>query len=152
MTSFVVDASVAIKWVVPETGTIEALELLSRAALVAPGLLPVECANILWKKVTRGEMDADEADLAARLLEGATLEIVPTRHLLRRAVELAVRIGHPAYDCLYLAVAAERGEPFVTADERLVRELAQLPSSAHGCEASTVPEALRMIGPDEPPT
>ena len=148
MSSFVVDASVAIKWVVPETDTIEALELLSRAALVAPDLLPVECANILRKKVTRGEMDADEADLAARLLEGATLEIVPTRHLLRRAVELAVRIGHPAYDCLYLAVAAEREEPFVTADERLVRKLARLPSAVREGEALTVTEALRTIGSD----
>ena len=48
MSTFVIDASVAIKWVVEEPGTPEAL-LLRRHRLLAPDLLMAECANILWK-------------------------------------------------------------------------------------------------------
>ena len=74
--------------------------------------------------MTRGELDAREADTAARLLETSTLETRGTRHLLGRATALAVSLGHPAYDCLYLALAREMDLPFVTADGRLVRKLA----------------------------
>ena len=126
----VVDASVVIKWVVPEAGTIDALALLERHSLCAPDLVVAECANILWKKVTRGELEREEAEAAARLLEASALETRGTRHLLGRATSLAVSLGHPAYDCLYLALAQELGLPFVTADERLVRKLASTWSSS----------------------
>lgn len=49
----VIDASVAIKWVVDEPGTTEALALRRKAKLIAPDLLIAECANILWKKARR---------------------------------------------------------------------------------------------------
>ena len=49
MSGLVIDASVAIKWVIEEAGTKEALAL-RRQALAAPDLLVAECANILWKK------------------------------------------------------------------------------------------------------
>ena len=47
MNSFVIDASIAVKWVVEEEGTQEALILRQRAKLLAPELLVAECANIL---------------------------------------------------------------------------------------------------------
>jgi predicted nucleic acid-binding protein len=34
---------------------------------------------------------------------------------------LAIALDHPAYDCLYLALAVETGCPFVTADRVFVR-------------------------------
>ena len=123
----IVDASVVIKWVVPEAGTIDALALLERFSLCAPELVVAECANILWKKVTRDELDVGEADTAARLLEASALETRGSRHLLGRATALAVSLGHPAYDCLYLVLAQELDLPFVTADERLVRKIAGAP-------------------------
>ena len=69
MKTFVVDASIAIKWVVEEAGTTQALALRKNARLIAPDLLVAECANILWKKTQRGELSPEEAELAARLLE-----------------------------------------------------------------------------------
>jgi predicted nucleic acid-binding protein len=121
----VIDASIAIKWVVEEEGTPEALALRSTANLVAPDLIVAECANILWKKVGRGELRRREAVLAGRLLERAEVELVPTRPFLAAVTRLAVDLGHPAYDCFYLALADAQGCRFVTADDRLLRKLSE---------------------------
>jgi predicted nucleic acid-binding protein len=125
MNTLVIDASIAVKWVVEEGGTEEALILRRRAKLVAPELLTAECANILWKKCQRGELSKDETFLAAQLLQAANIEFLPTRLLLEEATRIAVELDHPAYDCLYLALALERGCRFVTADKRFVRKLAE---------------------------
>ena len=61
MNTFVIDASIAVKWVVEENGTAEALVLRQKAKLIAPELLVAECANILWKKVQRHELLKEEA-------------------------------------------------------------------------------------------
>lgn len=123
MTTLVIDASVAIKWVVDEDGTPDALALRRKARLVAPELLVAECANILWKKVQWAELSTEEALLAARLLQGADIELLPIRSLLAEATRLAIELGHAAYDCLYLALAVANDCRFVTADERLLRKL-----------------------------
>jgi predicted nucleic acid-binding protein len=123
--TLVIDASIAVKWVVEEHGTAEALVLRQKAKLIAPELLIAECANILWKKVQRGELLKDEALLAARLLQGAEIELLPTRFLFEAATRMSIEIDHPAYDCLYLALALEKKCQFVTADERLLRKLHQ---------------------------
>lgn len=125
MNTLVIDASIAVKWVVEEEGTKEALILRRRAKLVAPELLTAECANILWEKCQRDELSKDEAFLAAQLLQAADIEFLPTRLLLEAATRIAVELDHPAYDCLYLALASERDCRFVTADERLVRKVAE---------------------------
>jgi len=121
----VIDASIAIKWVVEEEGTPAALALRQQAKLMAPELLVAECANILWKKVLRGELSREEAVLAARLLEGAEIELLPTRSLLEVATRMSIELNHPAYDCLYLALAAKNKCQFVTADNRFLQKLRQ---------------------------
>ena len=127
MTTFVIDASVAIKWVIDEPGTTEALGL-RRHRLLAPDLLIVECANILWKKVRRKELSEDEAVLAARLLVRSDMELSPMRGLLEPATRLAIALDHPAYECAYLALAVARGCDFVTADAALCRRELCLPA------------------------
>jgi predicted nucleic acid-binding protein len=121
--TLVIDASIAIKWVIEEEGTSQALTLRRKAKLLAPELLVAECANILWKKARRNELSREEALLAARLLQTAAIELVPTRSLLAAATRIAIELDHPAYDCLYLALAIENGCRFVTADERFLRKL-----------------------------
>jgi predicted nucleic acid-binding protein len=125
VTTLVVDASIAVKWVVEEDGTRQALILRREARLIAPDLLIAECANILWKKVQRNELSKEEALLAARLLQGAEIELLPTRSSMEAATRIAIELDHPAYDCIYLALAIENGCKFVTADERLLRKLDQ---------------------------
>ena len=125
MITQVIDSSAAIKWVVEEAGSPQAITLRSRSRLVAPDLLTAECANVLWKKVQRGEFNAEEADLAAKLLERSDVELMPMRGLLAEATKIAVAESHPAYDCIYLALALFNEWRFVTADERLVRRVRQ---------------------------
>ena len=122
MNTLVIDASVAIKWVVEEHDTAAALSL-RREKLLAPDLLAAECANVLWKKVRRHELSQDEALLAARLIAGADIELLPTRSLLETAARIAIDLDHPAYDCVYIALAVANRCRFVTADERLLRKL-----------------------------
>ncbi|MGO9685056.1 MAG: type II toxin-antitoxin system VapC family toxin, partial [Beijerinckiaceae bacterium] len=81
---------------VEEIGTPEALALRQKAKLIAPELLVAECANILWKKVQRNELMHDEALLAARLLQGAEIELLPMRFLLESATQISIEIDHPA--------------------------------------------------------
>jgi predicted nucleic acid-binding protein len=121
--TLVIDASIAIKWVIEEEGTPQALTLRRTARLLAPELLVAECANILWKKARRNELSREEALLAARLLQTAAIELVPTRSLLAAATRIAIELDHPAYDCHYLALAIENDCRFVTADERFLRKL-----------------------------
>ena len=88
----------------------------------------IECANILWKKVQRGEVDVqtamdDLADLAA-----LDLDATPCAALMTRALALACAHGLSAYDGCYVALAERQTIPLVTADERLVQKLA---GSAH---------------------
>jgi predicted nucleic acid-binding protein len=125
VSTLVIDASIAIKWVVEEQGTSEALALRQRAKLIAPDLLVAECANILWKKVQRRELAKEEAVIAAGLLQGVDIELLPMRSLLESAARMAIELDHPAYDCIYLALAVANDCPLVTADERLLRKLSQ---------------------------
>lgn len=122
MTDLIIDASVAIKWVIEEPGTAEALAL-RKYRLSAPELLVSECANVLWKKVRRNELSGPEALIAARLLERADIDLVPMRNLLEPATKLAIALNHPAYDCIYVALAEATNTMFITADELLARRL-----------------------------
>lgn len=141
MNTAVIDASIAIKWVVEEEGTPQSLTLLRRRKLMAPELLVAECANILWRKVRLNELSKDEAHLAARLLQVAAIDLVPSRTLLEAATRIAIELDHPAYDCLYLALAIERDCLFVTADERFLRKLREGRRTRYRANAVSLREA-----------
>ena len=142
MTPLIIDASIAVKWVVDEAGTAEALALKRTRRLAAPDLLVAECANILWKKVRRGELSPEEASLAARLLQRIDIDLRPMRPFLDAATRIAVMLDHPAYDCLYLAMAETDGTRFVTADERLLRKVCQDPTGRFAAMVVSLPDAF----------
>ena len=122
--SWVVDASVAVKWVVPETLSAEADRLLgSEQPLLAPDLLLIEAANVLWKKIHRKELSAAEAGRALDVLSVSGVLLCPTQPLLGRALVMAQRLQHPVYDCVYLALSEREQATLVTADERLLAQV-----------------------------
>lgn len=125
MTVLVVDASVVLKWVIPEDPLAEteaARAIMRRARFVAPRLLDLECASVLWRKLRRGEITRDQADLMALALDSAPLGRVPEAGLWVRALSLAADRDHPPYDCAYVALAERVGaDGVVTADRRFAR-------------------------------
>jgi len=115
-----VDASVVVKWYLPEDGSEQAASLLRDR--VAPDLLAAEMGNVLWKKVRAGELQACEAlDIVAAFSRECPVELRPGRPLLGLALDIALRQGCTVYDALYAAVALTEGCPLVTADADLVR-------------------------------
>ena len=125
MTSVVVDASVAVKWVLDETYSPEAVALLQEWAnagmrVIAPALQAYELTNILHKRVGRADMTIDEAYVALTELLGADVTYEHDAATSLRALELAHQFGLPAtYDAHYLALAEREGCEYWTADERL---------------------------------
>ena len=132
MTPVVVDASVAVKWFVPEIHAERAAGLLDgRYELLAPDLILPESTNAILKKVGRGELTADEGRQIIAALRDAPVETTPTAALMAPAYEIAGRTGRTVYDALYVALAVARECVFVTADARLAASLAGGPLGSH---------------------
>jgi predicted nucleic acid-binding protein len=123
----IVDASVVVKWFVAEKLHEDARELLTGdEPLFAPDIVAAEVANALWVKVGRGEIhDAVATRCIAAVSGRGEPELRPTTPLVSRAFQLALRLGHPVYDCVYIALAAQLDHPLVTADRRLVNAARQ---------------------------
>ena len=142
----VVDASLAVKWLVEEEDSDKAHAALASwvaqdITRIAPYLMPFEVANALHRRVARGEFNiADSARMVTRLL-GSQLELYHSQSLHARALQLANQLSQGAvYDAHYLALAEEFGCDLWTADKRFYRAV------SHGVNN------VRCLGnPDIPP-
>lgn len=127
----VIDASVGLKWVLPEPDAAAALALRDRlretgAPAHVPDLFWAETANVLWR-LTRspgGGLEPDEARGVLGTLGQAPLITTAVEPVAGRALEIACGIGVTVYDATYIAVAELRGARLWTADARLVRATA----------------------------
>jgi predicted nucleic acid-binding protein len=81
-------------------------------------------------------MSAEVVGLAIKLIQADALEIVPMRPLMEAAIGLALAIDHPAYDCLFAALALREQCPFITADVKFLRK-----ARGRGIEVMTLEEA-----------
>jgi predicted nucleic acid-binding protein len=126
---YVVDASVVLKWFLPESDNAVADSLLEKflndeADLIAPDVLLLEVASALWKRVVlRNELTADEATLIYRDLLTMPLSLIATETLAEAAFQWAMKHRHQVYDALYCTLALERQCNFVTADRTMVNKL-----------------------------
>jgi predicted nucleic acid-binding protein len=119
--TLVVDASVAVKWVLPEPDSDRAAALRkSEDDIIAPSLVIAEIGNALWKSALRGDIGTAEASEALQLAVSHFARIVPLDDLAVRATELAIDLRHPIYDCFYLALAERERVPIVSADSKLL--------------------------------
>ena len=124
MKPLVIDASVAIKWFIPEQGSDKAIRLLdSKRPLIAPDLIRPEIANILWKLKSRRLLKADLLQQMLADFLAMPLDIYDSQPFIQAAFDLAVETGRTVYDSLYLALAIGTNGTLVTADKRLTNAL-----------------------------
>jgi predicted nucleic acid-binding protein len=114
----VLDASVAVKWLVAESDSPLADWKQGRVELVAPSLLLAEVANALWKKVIRDELDSGRAACSFSYFRLLNLPLVPVERLVADALDFSFFYNHPVYDCAYLALAVREQCLVLTADEK----------------------------------
>jgi predicted nucleic acid-binding protein len=121
----VVDASVAAKWVLDEDHSAQAARLLSLPALYAPAHWLAETLHALSTMVLRGELTPEQAKERAGVLLLAPVRVLPLAGLAQSALSIAVAARLSGYDALYVALAHLRGIPLVTADRKLIGNLAR---------------------------
>ena len=121
----VVDASVALKWLVEEEYSEAADNILDgRHELHAPRFMVSEVGNTLWRKAKMGEIERSLAGVLAAAIPEMGVHWNDDEAISADAVRLAVALDRPVYDCVYLALANRIGATLVTADERFANALA----------------------------
>lgn len=130
----VVDASVVVDWVAPDSDSRGAARTLleswaqENATVLAPRLLLEEVGNALLTGVRRSRWSGAQADASFAALLRLPVQLRDTPADVTRAYELSRRYDeHPLYDMVYVAMTERLGERLVTADRRLVERVALLP-------------------------
>jgi predicted nucleic acid-binding protein len=119
----IVDASVAVKWLLWEAESDAALDFLQAHELAAPELIYLEVASAL---VRRANIDKALHTAALRSLEKWTIawsdhavrNVRVTQRRLFHASRLALQLGTPLKNCIYLAIAMEKACDLATCDVR----------------------------------
>lgn len=120
----VVDASIALKWVVTEVGSDQASALLTDLAdgtisLVAPEHLLGEVGNGLRKRVAQGVLIADDAVTALDAVAALRVEFISGPQRWVRSLRAGLDWGVTTYDALYVLLALDLDAELLTADARL---------------------------------
>jgi predicted nucleic acid-binding protein len=125
---YILDASVAFKWVVPELHSDKALRLLANSVsrtdeLLAADIFPGEVGHALTRAERQGRITPGEAlQLWADVMTTCPV-LLPSLPLTHRAIEISSQTRVGVFDCIYVALAEREGCEFVTADNRLVHNL-----------------------------
>ena len=125
----VVDASVAVKWVLIEDLSDRALALHQAGSavgrpMVAPMLLPNEVANAIYQQLRRELITEPEADTAIATFPRFGVDLLAPANLVRQAYDLArAHQLRAVYDSLYVVLAQRLGADLWTADRRLLKSI-----------------------------
>lgn len=120
--AFVLDASIAVAWVVPSQATHYAGRLRLRAkreAYHVPAIFAAEVTNVLVTLERRGILSARGAEAAADVLGRLDPVVHESSLSIAELRRLANRHAISAYDALYLALALEQGMPVACGDRPL---------------------------------
>ena len=132
MRTLVIDASVAVKWLVPEDMSDIAREIsIGPDRLVAPRLIKTEIANVLVRKTMQGTLSRLEASDHLRKIALLLTELVDIDEMIGPAFEIACVLRHPIYDLIYLETARRLDAQLITADRRFTAKLAGTDLARH---------------------
>ncbi|MGA3185705.1 MAG: type II toxin-antitoxin system VapC family toxin [Bryobacteraceae bacterium] len=125
----VVDASLAVKWLIPEEHGDRAMNLLAKFRnksldLTAPDHILIEMGSALWKRSTlKNEISESEAAESLTDFLALGIKLHPTPSLVGPAMRLAAQERHSIYDMVYVTFARQLGCEFITADRTLKNKL-----------------------------
>lgn len=128
----VIDASLATKLVIDEIDSEMAEQWLAKADpdLVAPDLIAIEVAQAIVRRVNMRDVGHDEGSQTLsdwRALLEKDIELRRTDpDQMEIAAELAMQMGHPVKDCVYLALAMEHGCELATSDAKFAAKARRL--------------------------
>ena len=126
MKKIVIDASVAIKWFIPEVHAEKATRILQKKfKLLTPDLIFAEVGNILWKKLRLKEITYDIAIEILKDFRRIPMENFGIEPYLEFAWKIVTDYQCTVYDSLYVALAKTEEAVLVTADRLLYKNLQQ---------------------------
>ena len=125
---YVLDASFAMKWVLPEQDTPKAVRLRNEfrhglCMLIAPDVFVPEVSHGLTKAERRGVIPIGVAERRMLNVINCLPDLYPSLPLSRRAIQISSQARIALYDCLYVALAEREGCELVTADQKLIGTL-----------------------------
>lgn len=123
--TYVLDSSVAVKWLIPETLSDEATKLRDDflqglVDLIAPDILPIEVAHALTRAERQGRVSTNDGFILWTSMMQDSPRLVPSLSLMPKALAMSSQARIGVYDCLYVALAEQEQCGLVTADQRLV--------------------------------
>jgi predicted nucleic acid-binding protein len=125
---YVLDASVALCWVIPRPLSPKALLLRDEFRqqvheLIAPSVYPHEIASALTKSERQKLIPVGDARPLSRDVLSTSPILHGTGPIFYRAIDISSQTRSGFYDCLYVALAEREGIEFVTADDKLLKNL-----------------------------
>ena len=125
---YVLDSNVALKWVLPEPDSAKARQLRADFQnavhdLLSPEVFEVEIAHALTRAERQGRIQVGEASILWSDLMSTPPRFEVNGPLLPRAIEISSSMRVGVYDCLYIALAEREKCEFVSADDKLVKNL-----------------------------
>jgi len=125
---YVLDSSVAFKWVVFEADSDKARQLrddFQKAVheLISPEVFTAELAHALTRAERQGRLTAGEALALWTDVMTTPPQLLPCAPLTPRAIEISSKMRVGIYDCLYVALAEREKCALVTADDKMVKNL-----------------------------
>lgn len=125
----IIDTNVLLKHFIPDPLSTQVDLLLAhltnpQTSIHVPDLFYIENANVLWKYVRAGQLNAEQIQANLRTLKAFPFKVTPTADLLEPAVQISLDLGISAYDACYVALANHINAPLLTLDQKLVNALA----------------------------
>ena len=125
---YVLDSNVALKWVLPESDSAQAIRLRDEFLagvhqLLAPDVFLAEVGHSLTRLERRGLIQPPDGARRFSDVLAALPAIIPSVPISTRAFEISSQSRHGFYDCLYVALAERAGCELLTADQKLINNL-----------------------------
>ncbi len=129
---YVIDASTAFQWEVPEPDSLKAIQLREDYRngiheLISPDIFPAEVGNALIVAERKGRIVVGQFAVRLTAILAVCPDLHETRPLILRActVIASVTTGFRLsfYDALYVALADREGCNLISGDGKLVRNL-----------------------------